>query len=83
MTEEQKGIDPEIHRPFYKYEGDPDDHRPLTHKEVEQLRKILESDARMEWLWASVRIWAGWIVGAPVALYAAWEAIQHFMGVSK
>lgn len=83
MIEETKGIDPDVNRPYYKYGDDPDAHRPFSDKEIELLRKLLESNARMEWLWASLRIWAGWVIGAPVAGYAAWEAIQHFMGVGK
>lgn len=44
-----------------------EDQRPkkqLTNEEIERLRKIIEDDERMKWLWSSARVWAGWIGGA-------------------
>lgn len=53
---------------------------PLTAREVASIRRLLLSDDRARWFWSAARIWAGWIVGAPVAVLTAWQAIQHLFG---
>ena len=54
---------------------------PLSEVELRQIRRIIIADNRAAWLWASLRIWAGWLVGAPVAIYAAWAAVQKLFGI--
>ena len=54
---------------------------PLSENELKAIRRIILADGRAKWLWASLRIWASWVVGAPVALYAAYAAIQKFLGI--
>ena len=48
---------------------------PLTGIENKKLRKIIRDQERVDWLWASCRIWVGWIAAALAALFAAKEHI--------
>jgi len=38
------------------------DEKYLTPEEIEKLRGILKQDERVAWLWATVRIWAAWVL---------------------
>jgi len=57
------------------------DRSPLSDQEVAKLRRILRDDDRARWFWASARIWLGWIIAAPAALYAAYAAVMRFFGI--
>jgi hypothetical protein len=46
--------------------------------ERKALRRIMLNQKRMEWLWASLRIWVGWISAAIIGAYATYEAIVNF-----
>ena len=46
---------------------------PLTEQEVLAVRRIIRDDARMAWLWATLRVWAGWATAAGAAIYAVYE----------
>lgn len=39
-------------------------------EERRELRRILETQARTEWLWATLRIWAIWIAAVVGGIYA-------------
>lgn len=49
----------------------------LTDEEVARLKKIAQNDARMEWLWGSVRQWAGWLAGLLAGIIAFREDIAE------
>lgn len=55
-----------------------DDERPFSAEERARLRAILENDERVAWLWASMRVWAGYVSGAVVATYAIYKAVQDW-----
>lgn len=57
------------------------DHGPLSEQELLRIRRLLQSDDRARWFWASFRIWLGWLIAAPGALYAAYAAIMRFFGI--
>lgn len=42
----------------------------LTDAEILRLKKIAQEDERLEWFWATVRRWVGWIAGAAAMLVA-------------
>lgn len=46
---------------------------PLSESELRAIRKIIRDDARMAWLWATLRVWAGWATAAGAAIYAVYE----------
>jgi len=48
---------------------------PLSEDEIKKLRDMLESQERAEWLWSTLRIWASYISGAVVAVYAVYEVV--------
>ena len=48
---------------------------PLTGKENQKTRKIIRDQERMDWLWASARVWAGWAAAASTASFAAKDYI--------
>jgi hypothetical protein len=52
------------------------DHNQLTPEEIAALRKILEQDERMAWVWASVRRWAAGIAAVLAALVAFRSDVQ-------
>jgi hypothetical protein len=67
---EQQRIDQEdLHLPLNR----------LTRAEIEAVRELIESDRRARWLWSSLRIWASWISGTLVALYAIWDQVEKFI----
>ena len=51
---------------------------PLTPVENQKARKIIRDQERMDWLWASGRIWAGYITGTLSALWLGWDHIRNF-----
>ena len=57
---------------------------PLTDEEVAEIRRIIESEKRMKWLWASVRNIAVWIVAVIGGVVLAYEslanAVKHLAG---
>ena len=52
---------------------------PLTPIENQKARKIIHDQERMDWLWASLRIWTGWVTGGIVGAYALYEVILKFL----
>jgi len=56
--------------------GDDTDERPFTPAERKEIRRLLESQERAEWLWQSVRVWATWISAAVVGAYAMSDAVM-------
>ena len=43
--------------------------------ERKALRRIMNKQRSMEFLWATLRIWSGWITAIVVSTYAAYEAV--------
>jgi len=50
----------------------------FTEKERKAVRKIVRDQARMDWLWGTLRIWAGWVSGGIVGAYAIYEIFLRF-----
>lgn len=48
---------------------------PLSPIENKKARKIIRDQERMDWLWATCRIWVGWGAAGVGAIYASWEII--------
>lgn len=57
-------------------ESSGDEDRQFTPAERKAIRKMLENDARVSWLWASARVWAGWISAFTVGAFAIHQALQ-------
>jgi hypothetical protein len=55
------------------------DNRPLTEVENKKIRKIIRDQERMEWLWASARIWIGWVLAGVASIYAAKDWINKIL----
>jgi hypothetical protein len=65
-------------------EADNDDDRAFTPAERKRLRLMIERESRIEWVWATVRIWLGWISASIIAGFAIWQAFSSwFQGVSR
>lgn len=47
--------------------------RPLTIAERRSLRRMIESEERIQWFWGSVRVWGAWISGAIIGTWALVE----------
>jgi hypothetical protein len=45
-------------------------------EEIERLHKLLESDARMRWLWETIRTWALWVAAVVAALTVGLDSIR-------
>jgi hypothetical protein len=54
-----------------------DEDRPFTPAERKAIRKMLVQEERAKWLWSTLRIWAGYLVGAISVLYAAKDHIKN------
>ena len=57
--------------------------QPLEEREIRTIRRIIRDQERMDWLWATLRIWAGWGVAIAVALYGAWEVLVRIARATK
>lgn len=56
----------------------------LTEGEIQELRKIIESERRMRWLWASARNLAVWIVAIITGITVGYQALVDVVrGLSK
>lgn len=64
---------------LYKDELDEFDPAPLTELENKKIRKIIRDQERMEWFWASARIWIGWLAAGGAAMYAARDYINKVL----
>jgi len=63
-------------------EAKPDDDfpgTPFTEKETQLLRRMLRDQQRMDWLWASLRVWAGWGAAVSAAVYAGYEPVLRMI----
>jgi F0F1-type ATP synthase delta subunit len=47
--------------------------KALSAEERRKLRKLIENEERVQWFWASVRVWASWISGA---IIGAWALVE-------
>ena len=45
----------------------------LTARENQKLRKIIRDQERMDWLWATGRIWVGYAAAIIATFYASWN----------
>lgn len=52
---------------------------PLTPIENQKARKIIHDQERMDWLWATMRVWVGWGATGIAALYASWDVILRMI----
>lgn len=49
--------------------------KPLSGDEIRDVRKLLEAEKRMNWFWATIRIWGSYIAGAIVGVWAVIEVL--------
>ena len=62
----------------------PRDPHELTENEIAELRRIIESERRMRWLWASMRSLAVWIAAIVTGVTVGYQAlIDVVRGLSK
>lgn len=47
---------------------------PLAPSEIQALRAIARDYHRARWMRGQLKIWAAWVLGAPVAILGAWQA---------
>ena len=56
----------------------------LTNGEITELRRIIESEKRMRWLWASLRNLAVWVVAIITGITVGYQALVDVVrGLSK
>lgn len=51
----------------------------LKEWERKAIRKIVRDQARMDWLWATLRIWSRWAAASIVGAYAVYEVVLKFL----
>lgn len=62
----------------------PRDPHELTEAEIAEVRRIIESERRMRWLWASMRSLAVWIAAIVTGVTVGYQAlIDVVRGLSK
>lgn len=64
---------PDMANPLDEFSGE-----PLTPLENQKARKIIRDQERMDWLWASGRIWVAYIGSTIAGVWAGWEHIRSF-----
>lgn len=52
---------------------------PLTEQEIRLIRRVVRDQQRMDWLWATLRVWVGWAVAISTAVYAAYDPILRML----
>ena len=56
----------------------------LTNGEIAELRRIIESERRMRWLWATIRNLAVWIVAVITGVTVGYQALSDIVkGLGK
>jgi len=55
------------------------DTRPLTPVERKAVRLMIEREARIQWFWGTIRVWAGWISGAIIGGWAIIEIVRKIL----
>lgn len=50
--------------------------RDFTPAERKTLRKMMEAERRMQWLWATFRVWTLWLFGLGGAVASAWAIFK-------
>jgi hypothetical protein len=58
--------------------SDDDDDRQFTPAERKAIRKMIEQDERVAWLWSSARVWAGWVSAGIITGFALLKAAQEW-----
>ena len=58
---------------------DIDGKTPLTELERKKIRRIIQDQDRMNWLWGTLRIWGSWVSGAIVGTWAVYEVGWKFL----
>lgn len=56
------------------------DKQHLTDEEIAEIRRILDEERKMKWLWSVVRKWAAWIAGVAGMLVAFRDDISRLLG---
>lgn len=52
---------------------------PLTDAENQAMRRMIRDFERAKWMRRQGKIWLTWIIGAPVAILAAWQASNSIL----
>ena len=52
---------------------------PLSEHEIQNLRQLALDLDRAKWFRRQLKIWGAWLVAAPVAIVAAWQASHSIM----
>lgn len=60
-------------------EWESDEGRPLTEKEISELRHLIERENRVLWFWGSIRVWAMWISAVAAAVYVAVQGFKDLV----
>ena len=55
---------------------DEDLQRPLSAREINRLRQIIEADDRTKWLARTIRVWAAWIAAGIIGVFAVSERLK-------
>ena len=64
--------------------SEPRDEHALTKGEIAEIRRIIEIERRMRWLWATLRNIAVWIVAVITGITVGYQAlIDVVRGLSK
>lgn len=53
--------------------------QPLTDAEIEKLRKMLTSEERVQWAWATARTWATWIAAVGLGVTVGWDWVVRLV----
>lgn len=53
---------------------------PLSEDENRKIRRIIRDEDRMRWLWATLRVWAGYLTGGAITLFALYEGALRLLG---
>lgn len=52
---------------------------PLTEAECREIRRIIESDGRARWFWATARTWAVWVAAVVGGLTLGWDFVKKIL----
>lgn len=58
------------------------DDRPLTPAEIAKLRKLMTSDDRVQWAWATARTWDTWVAAVGLGITVGWDWVVRLVKVA-
>lgn len=55
---------------------------PLTERELQDVRRIIEADRRAVWFWSTIRTWATWTAVVVGGVTVGWDFVKKVIAAA-